>query len=141
MQITKGVLTQLGVSPGNADRYLDDLNAAMGGHGIATLRRIAHFLAQVAHESMRLKTVSENLNYSADRLLQVFPRYFRDPALLASYARRPERIANRVYANRMGNGGEASGDGYRFRGRGLIQLTGKNNYQAFSRWIDEDCVA
>jgi predicted chitinase len=141
MQISKGVLTELGVSPANADLYLDGLNESMGSHGISTPLRIAHFLAQVAHESMLMKAVTESFSYSAERLLKVFPKYFRPPEVASSYARKPERIANRVYANRMGNGDEASGDGYRYRGRGLIQLTGKNNYRAFSRWIGEDCLA
>lgn len=141
MQISRGVLTELGVSPANADLHLDGLNESMGSRGINTALRIAHFLAQVAHESMLMKAVTENFSYSAERLLKVFPRYFRPPELASSYARKPERIANRVYANRMGNGDEVSGDGYRYRGRGLIQLTGKNNYRAFSRWIGEDCLA
>ena len=141
MPISKGILTEIGVIPANADRHLDGLNEAMDSHGIDTPLRIAHFLAQVAHESMLMKTVTENLSYSADRLLKVFPKYFRPPDVANSYARKPERIANRVYANRMGNGDESSGDGYRYRGRGLIQLTGTNNYRAFSRWISEDCLA
>lgn len=141
MRITKDVLTELGVSSANADKHLDDLNESMGAHGIDTRLRIAHFLAQVAHESMLFKAVSENLNYSAGGLLKVFPKYFKTPDMANGYARKPERIANRVYANRMGNGDESSGDGFRYRGRGLVQLTGKNNYRAFSRWIGKDCVA
>jgi putative chitinase len=84
--------------------------------------------------------VVENLNYSAQRLLQVFPKYFKNVDVNA-YARNPQKIGSRVYANRMGNGDEASGDGFKFRGRGYIQLTGKNNYQAFSGFIGEDCLA
>ena len=141
MQITKDVLIDLGVSPANADRHLEPLNDAMGRHGIDTPLRIAHFLAQVVHESAHLKAVSENLNYSAEGLLKIFKKYFKTPAQAQSYARKPEKIANRVYAGRMGNGDEASGDGYRYRGRGLIQLTGKNNYRAFSTWVGYDCVA
>ena len=80
--------------------------------------RLAHFMAQCAHESGNFKLVVENLNYSADGLLKVFPKYFKDKATADSYARKPEAIANRVYADRMGNGPEASGDGFRFRGRG-----------------------
>lgn len=108
--------------------------------GITTNLRLAHFLAQCALESNRFKATVENLNYSAQRLLKVFPKYFKgvDPA---PYANNPTKIANRVYANRMGNGNEASGDGYRFRGRGYIQLTGRNNYTSFSKFIGEDCVA
>lgn len=103
--------------------------------------RLAHFLAQCAHESGNFKLVVENLNYSSEGLLKVFPKYFKDKATADKYARKPEAIANRVYADRMGNGNEASGDGFRFRGRGYIQLTGKNNYKAFSDFVKEDCVA
>jgi putative chitinase len=108
--------------------------------GITTNLRLAHFLAQCALESMNFTAVVENLNYSAQRLLQIFPKYFKnvDPN---AYARNPQKIGSRVYANRMGNGDEASGDGFKYRGRGYIQLTGKNNYQAFSGFIGEDCVA
>jgi putative chitinase len=108
--------------------------------GIKSNLRLAHFLAQCALESNRFKATVENLNYSGQRLLKVFPKYFRgvDPA---GYANNSVKIGNRVYANRMGNGDEASGDGYRFRGRGYIQLTGKNNYTSFSKFIGEDCVA
>lgn len=103
--------------------------------------RLAHFLAQAAHESGNFKFLKENLNYSADSLLKVFPKYFKDKATADKYARKPEMIANRVYASRMGNGDEASGEGFKFRGRGYIQLTGKDNYKAFSNFIGEDCVA
>lgn len=103
--------------------------------------RLAHFLAQCAHESGNFKLVVENLNYSSDGLLKIFPKYFKDKATADKYARKPEAIANRVYADRMGNGNEASGDGYRFRGRGYIQLTGRNNYKAFSDFVKDDCVA
>ena len=108
--------------------------------GITTNLRLAHFLAQCALESTGFTATLENLSYSAQRLLQVFPKYFRgvDPN---DYARNPEKIGNRVYANRMGNGDEASGDGFKFRGRGYIQLTGKNNYTSFSQFVGEDCVA
>ena len=112
--------------------YLDPLNAAMEIYDISTPERIAMFMAQIGHESGGLKRKEENLNYSAQRLTQVFPKYFRDVDP-NDYARKPEKIANRVYGNRMGNGPEESGDGYRYRGRGFIQLTGKNNYQAFAR--------
>ena len=99
--------------------------------GITTAARTAGFLAQVAVESSELRATSENLNYSASGLLKTFPRYF-NAATAQSYARNPQKIANRVYANRMGNGSEASGDGWRFRGRGLIMLTGKDNYQRYA---------
>jgi putative chitinase len=93
--------------------------------------RIAGFLAQTSHESGKYKFLTENLNYSDKGLLKTFPKYFNESNVM-EYARKPEAIANRVYANRMGNGDEASGDGWRYCGRGLIQLTGKNNYQAFA---------
>ena len=102
--------------------------------------RLAHFLAQCGHESGNFKAVSENLNYSADGLKKIFGKYFPGN-LNESYARKPEKIASRVYASRMGNGDEASGEGFKFRGRGYIQLTGKANYTNFTKFIGEDCVA
>jgi putative chitinase len=108
--------------------------------GITTNLRLAHFLSQCAVESLGFKATVENLNYSAKRLVQVFPKYFRTVSP-AAYANNPQKIASRVYANRMGNGSEASGDGFKFRGRGYIQLTGKTNYVRFSKFIGEDCVA
>ena len=97
--------------------------------------RAAHFFAQCAHESGGFRAFSENLNYGAKGLLGIFRKYFPTEALARAYERKPEKIANRVYANRMGNGDEASGDGWKFRGRGALQLTGKSNYQAFSDYI------
>lgn len=141
MLVTRELLNALGVSSANTDRYLEPLNAAMTLHAIDTRARIAHFLAQVVHESSGLQHVVENMNYSAERLLQVFPRHFATLADAQAYARQPERIGSRVYGGRMGNGDEASGDGFRYRGRGLIQLTGKNNYRAFARWVGDDVVA
>ncbi len=108
--------------------------------GITTNLRLAHFLAQCALESTGFTATVENLNYRAARLMQVFPKYFRGVDT-AAYANNPEKIGNRVYANRMGNGSEASGDGFKFRGRGYIQLTGKNNYTSFSTFVGEDCIA
>ncbi len=119
---------------------IDQIPEAAAKFGITTNLRLAHFLAQCALESMNFTAVVENLNYSAQRLLQVFPKYFRNVDVNA-YARNPQKIGSRVYANRMGNGDEASGDGFRYRGRGYIQLTGKNNYQSFTNHIGEDCVA
>jgi putative chitinase len=107
---------------------------------ISNVLRLTHFLAQCAHESGGFVHDHENLNYSADGLRQHFSKYFTDD-LYDSYARNPEKIANRVYANRMGNGDEASGDGFKYRGRGYIQLTGKNNYTLFASYIGEDTVA
>jgi putative chitinase len=108
--------------------------------GITSNLRLAHFLAQCALESNRFTATVEKLGYSAQRLMAVFPKYFKgiDPA---PYANNSVKIGNRVYASRMGNGDEASGDGYKFRGRGYIQLTGRNNYTSFSKFIGEDCVA
>ena len=99
-----------------------------------TPERAAHFFGQTAHETGNFAAFSENLNYSADGLKKIFPKYF--PGNLADlYARNPEKIANRVYASRMGNGDEASGDGWKFRGRGALQLTGKSNYEAFAKYL------
>jgi putative chitinase len=108
---------------------------------ITNSHRLAHFLAQCAHESGNFKFLTENLNYSADGLQKIFGKYFPTRPLAEQYARKPDKIGSRVYANRMGNGDEASGEGYKFRGRGYIQLTGKNNYKQFSDFIKEDCVA
>jgi len=102
--------------------------------------RLAHFLSQCGHESGNFKAVSENLNYSADGLKKIFGKYFPGN-LNESYARQPEKIAARVYASRMGNGDESSKEGFKFRGRGYIQLTGKANYTNFTKFIGEDCVA
>lgn len=120
---------------------LNELPLVMEKFGISNPTRLAHFLSQVAHESGNFKFVNENLNYGAKGLLGIFKKYFPTQALAAAYERKPEKIANKVYANRMGNGDEASGEGYKFRGRGYIQLTGKDNYKAFSDFIGEDCVA
>ena len=98
--------------------------------------RGAHFFAQCAHESGNWRATSENLNYSAQGLRGIFRKYFPTDALAAQYARKPQAIANRVYANRMGNGPESSGDGWKFRGRGFLQLTGHDNYKALSQYIN-----
>lgn len=119
--------------------YLDGLNNTMERFQINTPKRAAAFLSQVGHESGRLAFVVENLNYSADALLRVFPKYFTKVDAVA-YARNPAKIASRVYASRMGNGNEASGDGFRYRGRGLIQITGKSNYSACGKAIGFDLV-
>ena len=112
-----------------APQYLRPLGEAMGRYAIDRPARQAAFLAQLAHESGELRRVQENLNYSWEGLRKVFPRHFRSDAEAQAYDRQPERIANRVYANRMLNGDEASGDGWRFRGRGPIQVTGRENYR------------
>jgi putative chitinase len=107
---------------------------------INTPLRLAHFLAQCSHESGGFKAVQENLNYSVEGLKKIFSKYF--PGNLAeSYAKNPEKIASKVYGGRMGNGGEETKEGYKYRGRGYIQLTGKSNYAAFSKSINEDVVS
>jgi putative chitinase len=102
--------------------------------------RLAHFLAQCGHESGNFKAISENLNYSAKGLLGTFSKYFNSTTA-KQYERKPEMIASKVYGGRMGNGDESTKDGWKFRGRGYIQLTGKNNYTAFTKFIGEDCIA
>lgn len=113
--------------------FVDPINETAAKYAITTELRLAAFLAQTGHESANYTTTKENLNYSAAALQVTFKKYFPTAALAAQYARKPEAIANRVYANRMGNGPESSGDGWKFRGRGLIQLTGKDNISAFAR--------
>lgn len=110
------------------------LKAAMAYYKM-TPERAAHFFAQTAHESGGFKTFSENLNYGAAGLTGIFKKYFPTNEKALLYERKPEKIANLVYASRMGNGDEASGDGYKFRGRGALQLTGKDNYKVFSEYL------
>ena len=107
---------------------------------IILARRLAHFLGQCAHESDYFKNIYENLKYSAQYLKIVFPKYFPDDITAKKYAKCGKKIASRVYAERMGNGDEASGDGFRFRGRGYLQLTGRRNYTQFSSFIGYDCI-
>lgn len=106
---------------------------------INTPLRIAHFMAQIEHES-GLKPISENLNYSSKRLWEIFPKYFPTTELANKYQKNPKSIANRVYANRMGNGDEASGEGWKYRGRGFLQITGKENYHRLANDTDIDCL-
>ena len=106
---------------------------------ITTPLRLAHFLAQCGHESAGFKAVNENLNYSVDGLKRIFSKYFLG-TLAEGYARQPEKIASKVYGNRMGNGNEASKEGWKYRGRGYIQLTGKDNYKAFDATVDDDIL-
>ena len=128
------MLKELGVSSEDAEQYIGQLEETLPKYGIADSNvRLAHFFAQILHESGCMRFDMENLNYSSDALRRVFGKYFRTTELADAYARQPERIANRVYANRMGNGDEASGDGWKYRGRGLIQLTGRDNYKAFAQ--------
>ena len=122
------------------ESVIQQIPAVMEKFQINTPLRLAHFLAQCGHESGGFKAVQENLNYSADGLKKIFPKYF--PGNLAeSYVRNPEKIAARVYGGRMGNGNEDTKEGYKFRGRGYIQLTGKDNYAAFGKSIGEDTVS
>jgi putative chitinase len=109
--------------------------------GITNPLRLAHFLAQCGHESRGFKAVRENLNYKAAGLMGIFKKYFPNAKLALQYERKPEKIASLVYGNRMGNGSEASGDGFNYRGRGYIQLTGKSNYQLFDKTVPEDITA
>lgn len=122
------------------DTVITQIPDVMAKFEINTPLRLAHFLAQCGHESGGFKAVSENLNYGAKGLRGVFPKYFPTDALAAAYERKPEKIANKVYASRMGNGDEASGDGYKFRGRGYIQLTGKANYTEFDKAVSENLL-
>jgi putative chitinase len=114
------------------EHWYEALNQLLPEYDINTPHRIAHFVAQCAHESGSFRFIKENLNYRAASLRATFPKYFPTDDLARQYEKRPEAIANRVYANRMGNGDEASGDGWRYCGRGLIQLTGKDNYTFFA---------
>lgn len=137
MQITKEYLVESHLcSPAVAERWVTPINETLERFEINTHERIAAFLAQCAHESGHFSVVKENLNYSAQALLRVFPKYFPNEEIAQEYNRQPEKIANRVYGGRMGNGPESSGDGYKYCGRGLIQLTGKDNYSAFSKFVD-----
>lgn len=122
------------------DNVIEQMPDVISVCNLNTPLRLAHFLAQCSHESGNWKATTENLNYSAAALQSVFRKYFPDEATAAQYARKPEMIANKVYANRMSNGDEASGDGWRFRGRGYIQLTGRNNYSLFNITVKEDIL-
>ena len=120
------------------DTWSFELSAVLPNHDITTKERIASFLSQTGHESADYNILVENLNYSAQALRRVFPKYFPDDQTAWRYARQPVWIASRVYANRMGNGSEKSQEGWKYRGRGLIQVTGKNNYRACSNYIFGD---
>lgn len=115
---------------------LDQIPDTAARFGITTPLRLAHFLAQCGHESGGFRAFSENLNYGAKGLLSIFPKYFKTIEKAKAYERKPEKIANLVYANRMGNGDEASGDGWKHRGRGGLQTTGKSNYQDFAKFMN-----
>lgn len=122
------------------DTIIDQIPGVMEKFKINTVLRLSHLISQCQHESNNFKVVSENLNYSSAGLMKTFGKYFTQPGLADQYAHNPEKIASRVYANRIGNGDEASHEGWKYRGRGTLQITGKANYKAFSDFIGEDCV-
>lgn len=122
------------------ESVLVQIPSVMEKFAINTPSRLSHFLAQTGHESGGFKITKENLNYSAERLQVIFKKYFTTESA-KEYARKPEKIANIVYANRMGNGNQASGDGFKFCGRGYIQLTGKDNYTAFDKSVEDDILS
>ena len=124
--------------PGNPylDNWLEALNEILPEYEINTPKRVAAFIAQCAHESGGFRALKENLNYRAESLLRIFPKYFKTLAEAKQYEKKPEKIANRIYGGRMGNGPESSGDGFRYCGRGLIQLTGKENYTWFAESLE-----
>ena len=130
--ITPDLLQKLGISVD----WCEVLNVLLPKYVIDSPQRIAAFIAQCSHESGHFEKLIENLNYSAKSLVMTWPKRFTTPELANKYARQPEMIANFVYSNRLGNGDESSGDGWKYRGRGLIQLTGKSNYQAFANSIE-----
>lgn len=139
MKLTLNQLQQLLPKNPYVDHWYTALDQLLPDYGIDTPQRIAAFIAQCSHESAGFTALKENLNYKAATLRKIFPKYFPDDAIAAHYASLPnkqEAIANRVYANRMGNGDESSGDGFRYCGRGLIQLTGKDNYSWFAASLD-----
>ena len=139
--LTAGQFADLFPRCSDPDGWVDAMNEVFPKYEINTNRRVAAFLAQCGHESGGWRTFSENLNYSAKALDALFGKYFKRAGRDAEeYARQPEKIANVVYANRMDNGDTASGDGWRYRGRGPIQLTGKHNYAKFSDDMDVDAV-
>lgn len=123
-----------------APLYIDALNATMKAYDISTPTRQAMFLAQIMHESGNLSSTEENLNYSAEGLMKTWPSRFPTLDIAQAYARKPEKIANKVYANRMGNRDETSGDGWKYRGAGLIQLTGKDNQLQYALEADRDVL-
>jgi putative chitinase len=136
--ITQEQLYQILPGNGCVPQWHQALTQILPDYGIDTPERIAAFLAQCAHESGDFQAIRENLNYKAASLQKTFPKYFPTAEIAEQYAKQPEKIANKVYANRMGNGPEESGDGWRYCGRGLIQITGHDNYQQFADSIECD---
>jgi putative chitinase len=136
MEITREQLQScIGNNP-YLDQWCHALNEILPEYSIGTPNRVAAFIAQCAHESGNFRFLSENLNYRWASLRKIFPKYFPTDELAQQYEKKPEKIANRIYASRMGNGPEESGDGYRYCGRGLIQLTGKDNYTWFAESME-----
>jgi putative chitinase len=135
MKLTTTQVKQACSNNKQPEKLADELNMIVDRYNINTVNRISGFLAQCGHESLDFTILKENLNYGAKGLMSTFKKYFPDEATALKYERKPEMIANKVYADRMGNGDERSGDGYKFRGRGAIQLTGKNNYTKFAASI------
>lgn len=125
------------ILPGNSaiEEWYESLTKILPDFNINTPKRVAAFLSQTAHESQNYTRLTENLNYSAKRLMEVWPKRFPNLTVASQYAKNPEKLGNFVYGNRLGNGSPETGDGYRYRGRGLIQLTGKSNYQEFANFI------
>ena len=136
MELTGAVLKTIFPLCPQPDQWAEAINPALVRFAIDSPERVAAFLAQIGHESGQMARLSENLNYSAARLMKVWPARFPTLELARQYERNPQKLANRVYASRLGNGNEASGDGWSFRGRGLIQLTGRGNYRAAAKGID-----
>ena len=136
--LTEDVVKQLLPKVKNLQEWHEELLGVLPQYEIDTPNRVAAFIAQCGHESAGFTVLQENLNYSADGLRKIFGKYFPTAELAKQYARKPEMIANRVYGNRMGNGDEESGDGYMYRGRGIVQITGKNNYSKCSIALFED---
>lgn len=134
---TQQKLQQVLVGAPHVDQWFLALNEILPDYDINTPKRVAAFLGQTAHESGGYRAIRENLNYKAEGLMKIFGKYFPTMDLANQYAHNQEKIANRIYANRMGNGDEVSGEGFKYRGRGLIQLTGKSNYTRFAQSIDE----
>jgi putative chitinase len=126
----------VGGNPPHAEHWYEAICQILPDYDIETAPRVAAFLAQTAHESGGYRAIKENLNYRAVTLRKIFPKYFPTDELAAQYAGKPEKIANKVYGGRMGNGPEASGDGFRYCGRGLIQLTGKDNYTRYAQSLE-----
>jgi putative chitinase len=134
---TKEKLAQIIPGNPNLDHWYESLCEILPDYDINTVQRVAAFLAQCAHESGGFRAIKENLNYKAASLCKVWPKYFPNMDVANAYAQKPEMIANRAYANRMGNGPEESGDGWKFCGRGLIQLTGKDNYSRYAQSTEQ----